>query len=393
MIDMRTKRRSRWTLAWPLALMGMLLVAGCSPEEDPFGPVTGFDPTGLAAEYTWVLQRWDGASALGYPAVELSWELPARWNGEAFRVYARRAGGGYQLVATVTSCAAGTCLYRDTNVSAGQSYDYYIASVDPRDSRELGTSRAIRVDVPARSAVATPAAPLVTPLDGAVYLSWTLLSGIQRYMVLGQAEGETMFLIGETDGSGFYDDRAQNGRRYSYRIAAVDATGHVSALGPAAQAIPRPDFHADVVYAHADLPASSGFRFVASEADDPILPGADARAQWRLEVVNGVYGIQPLGNTRITGGTFTTQLTCGPGSDADCVDIRIAPPDAHFGAAAVPTQAGHTYVLRVIGADGRPHFGKLRVQGNSVGAQGRLIVFDWAYQLLPDERSLHLRPR
>jgi hypothetical protein len=179
--------------------------------------------------------------------------------------------------------------------------------------------------------------------------------------------------------------------RYQYRIAGVDADGHVSPLSGVGEAFPRPDFHADVIYSHADHPTASGFRFVTSETQDPILPGTATGAQWRFEVVNNVFRIQPLGATAVTAGTFTTQLTCGPGSDANCIDVRVAPAAAQFGVSPVTVLTGHTYVFRVVAADGRTHYAKIRVQGTSVDTQGRrLMVFDWAYQLRPDERSLNL---
>jgi hypothetical protein len=166
-------------------------------------------------------------------------------------------------------------------------------------------------------------------------------------------------------------------------------------MSSGSRAIPRPDFHADIIYSSADNLAASGFRFVNRETDDPIVPGNAGNAQWRLETVGGVLRIQPLGQTRVTSGTFTTQLTCGPGSDANCVDINTAPADAQFNAVGAPVNvsAGNTYVLRVIGPDNRVHFGKVRVQGDTRDSQNRrLVVFDWAYQLRPDERSLNLNP-
>jgi hypothetical protein len=380
---------------WARGLMAagvVVALAGCN-LEDIGGPGTGQDPRSLEGEYAWTFQRWEQGVARGYPVVRLTWEIPSRWNGESFRLYSRRATGGtYTLIATVTSCLESVCRYGDTNVTAGQGYDYYVATVDERDGRELGTTRSIRVDVPSRPAMSVPAAPEVVALDNASYIRWTA-TGAQRYMVLAQAEGGTTYLIGDTDGTSFYDNRAENGTRYTYQVAGVDAAGHVSGLSPAGRGVPRPDFHADVLYASADNLAASGFRFVARETDDPIVAGNSPTAQWRVEAVAGGLRIVPLGQTRITAGTFTTQLTCGPGSDANCVDIRTAPADGQFGTAAVAVSTGYTYVLRVVGSDNRVHFGKIRVQGSSVDSQGRrLIVFDWAYQLRPDERALQVVP-
>jgi hypothetical protein len=390
----KTAMKTGMKMSGLLGGVALMLLAGCDLEEIG-GPGADQDPRNLEGEYSWVFQRWDAGAARGFSTVELRWELPSRWSGESFRVYGRRAtGGSYTLIATVTSCTQSVCRYADTNITQGQSYDYYVASLDERDGRELGTSRAVRVDVPQRPSLTTPTAPAVVSLDNAAYVRWSA-TGAHRYMVLAQPDGGTTYLIGETDGTSFYDNRAENGNRYNYFIAGVDAQGHVSAMSSAGRGIPRPDFHADVIYASADNLAASGFRFVSRETDDPIVAGNAGNAQWRLEVVGGVLRIQPLGQTRVTPGTFTTQLTCGPGSDANCVDINAAPADAQFNAAGVPVNVsvGNTYVMRVIGTDNRVHFGKVRVQGNTVDSQNRrLVVFDWAYQLRPEERSLNLIP-
>src|SRR5687767_4659013 len=57
-------------------------------------------------------------------AVTVSWELAPDWDGETFRIYAKRSTDAqYYLVAEVTSCAQGFCSYTDANVEPGRSYD------------------------------------------------------------------------------------------------------------------------------------------------------------------------------------------------------------------------------------------------------------------------------
>jgi len=371
---------------------GIVVVAGCEPV-DGTGPGSGSGARNLSGSYGWELERFEQSSARGHPVVELSWELPSRYDNEVFRVYSRRSSGGsYTLIATVTSCSAGICRYDDTNVVGGRSYDYYVATYDQDDAFESATSDAIRVDVAQTPNLASPGSPTAVALDGAVFLQWQS-TGAQRYLVLAQQDAGTLFLVGETDGVSYFDSRALNGSRYRYYLASVDEYGHVSALSSTGDAFPRPDYFSDVLFAHADNPAASGFRFVDNDVQDPVVPGTSMSAQWRLEVVNGVARIQPLGETAITWGTFTTMLTCGPGSEASCVDVRTAPSGTQFGASPVPVEVGFTYVLRVIGPDNRTHYAKLRVQGTAMDNQGRrLMVFDWAYQLRPDERSLSLIP-
>jgi len=377
-----------------VAMFAAISLVGCDLEGIG-GPGEGQDPAALEARYSWVLHRWEQSTARGAPTVELTWNLPSRWSDESFRIYARRGTGGpFELIATVTSCSGQVCRYGDINIAEGRRYEYYVAAFDERAGREVGTSATVEVDVPVRPNVTTPGAPEVASLDNGAYLRWSATGG-QRYMILVQPEGSTTYLVGETDGTSFYDDRAENGTRYSYFLAAIDGDGHVSGMSPAGRAIPRPDYHSEIVYSSADDLSRSGFRFVARETEDPIVGGNSSTAQWRLDVAGGALRIQPLGQTRVTGGLFTTQLTCGPGSDVTCEDVRTAPSDAQFNPIGVPVPvgSGNSYVVRVIGADNRVRFGKLRVQGDTRDSQGRqLIVFDWAYQLRPDERSLNLVP-
>jgi hypothetical protein len=364
-------------------------VGGC--DSDGIGPGPDVDPRDLNVRYAWVFETFDQTTPLGYPAVELSWELPSRYRDEVFRVYSRRSSsGGYRLIATVTSCSEGVCRYSDINVAGGESYDYYIASFDERDGVEVGVSDAIRVDVPQRPALTPPVSPSVVALDDAVFVRWGS-TGALKYLVFVRQSGGVATFIGETDGLDYLDTRATNGEAYRYFVAGVDEFGHVSSLSQTSDAFPRPDYYADIVYAHSDNAAASGFRFVTSETQDPIVGGASPTAQWRLEMVGGLFRIQPLGQTAITTGTFTTTLSCGPGSDADCEDIRTAPPATQFGLAPVDVQTGHTYVLRVVGTDNLTRFAKIRVQGTTTDSQGRrLMVFDWAYQLRTEEPSLDL---
>src|SRR5690606_35310334 len=105
-------------------------------------------------------------------AVTVSWELGPRWDGESFRVYAKRTTDAqYYLVAEVTSCAQGVCSYTDANVQPGRSYDYYVASVS-RSGDETASASAIRVDVPSASPPPVPGGVTAIALDHANYVTW-----------------------------------------------------------------------------------------------------------------------------------------------------------------------------------------------------------------------------
>lgn len=375
------------------SVLGIVMLAGFAAACDDVGtgPGSWDDPRNLTGDYRWVFSGYDNGQPYGYPSVELTWDMPRDANFDPFRVWARNSrGGSWELIATVTSCIDGFCRYLDVNVAQGESYDYYITTVDEWDGADIGASSDVRVDVPRDPDLDSPTGVDAVSLDGAAYLRWDA-TGALLYEVWAEPEGESIFLIGETDGTSYMDDRAENGVRYRYWVAAVDGDGYRSALSSSATAIPRPDYHTDVVYSFSDQTDQSGFRFVTSEDQNPIVSGTSGSAQWRLEEVGGILRLQPLGSTRITSGTFTTQLTCGPGSEADCVEVASAPGDGSFGSSPVAVAAGHTYVFSVTGDDGRRHFAKIRVQAGTVDTSGRdLIIFDWAYQLRSDEPSLQL---
>lgn len=375
--------------------------AGCSDGRitDPIDLVERV-PRALGVEYEWIFRGWDGTRPVGQPSVQLRWDLPTNWNGEVFRVYGRRSGSGsYLLLATVTSCAEGRCRYTDLNVASGQGYDYYVATVDQRTDRETPSESAVQVDVPRMAPPAAPRPDTVVALDNALYLRWlppadAADDAIWKYQVYlvelnDNSAQSVLYQVGGTDATGFLDLRATNGVEYSYRIAAVDFDGHISEMSPLLRGVPRPDYTAEVIYAFADRAERSGFRFVASDDLDPIVPGTSAEAHWRLEIADGEWMVRPLNGAEIhPTGVFTTALTCGPRSDADCVSVDQAPASG-YGTSPVPVFSEYTYLLRVPGASA-PRYAKLRVTLRGSDQNGRLIVFDWAYQTRPGVRSLSM---
>lgn len=384
-----------------LSLAPILLVA-CGDDDDnegPIGPPPGgdFNPEIVDARATWVEEGWEGRDPIGTPGVQLFWSLPEDWRDEVFRVYGRRSGSGdYLLIATVTSCRERQCVYTDTNVATGQSYDYFIVAVDERRNVELGESTAVTVQVPSVDPPAVPDGLRAIPLDGGAFLLWDGVGAAKYRVFLTSVDDEEQLVeVGATDGLGYVDTRAENGAVHSYAVAGVghpDQGGYVGRMSESVTVVPRPDYHADVIYAQQDSVLASGFRFRGSEDESPILAGTSGEAQWRLEATADGLVIVPLGATEVTEGIFTTDLSCGPGSEGDCVYVAQAPGEAAFGDDAVLVSAGNSYVFRLT-ADGQTHYAKIRVQGDAADGEGRrLLVFDWAFQLLPGETSLNVQP-
>jgi len=386
-------RTIKYALASTALLAGLL---GCSDSPTEPGGPTAEAPGGLGASYEWVLDGWVGVRPAGQPTVLVTWHVPTNWRGEPFRVYSRRStDADYRLAATVTSCAEGLCRYADADVAPGRAYDYYVAVVDERANREVTTPNAVSLTVPAASRPARPPAPSGVALDGMLYLHWpdTDLGGaFWRFLVFQERRDadSVFFEIGATDGNGFLDVLAQNGVAYRYSIATVDTLGHISDRSPLGQpVIPRPDGTGALVRAHEDAPGSSGFQFDAATRTGRVVDGGSAAAHWRFEADADGWWLRPLGSTVALDGGFTTALTCGPGADPGCQAVHQAP-ESGYTADRIPLNLEHTYVVRT-GSGMSVRYAKLRVQILGFDAQDRaLLIFDWAFQVVPGERSLHL---
>jgi hypothetical protein len=381
-------------------LLAALVLAGCNEDNDPFIP--DFDgPSEVEATYEWIFTDWDQATGrpVGHPSVLVEWNLPADWNRDPFRIYARRGNqGSFALVGTTTSCENGACRFVDTNVVGGTRYDYFVSSVDQGSGAEAPSDYRVEVDVPTFSPPPAPRADSVFALDNSLWLRWQSGGNVDNFwkyqVVLVELDGEeveTFYNVGETDGTGFLDLRAQNGAVYGYRVAAVNTLGQVSDLSPMMTGVPRPDYHAELVYAYGDSTARSGFRFAGSDDQDPILAGDSPQAQWRLEVVNGQWQIRPLGDTEVVSAGLTKALVCGPGSDADCSAVFQAPTTGYT-RNPVAVNPEFSYVFRVRGSDGRTHYGVVRASILGSSAGNALMIFDWAYQLRPDDPRLVRNP-
>ncbi|HEX2205306.1 MAG TPA: hypothetical protein VHG91_18500 [Longimicrobium sp.] len=382
----------------PALAAGLALLAACNPDNEI---IIGGDPPGeprnLAAEYRWVFEGFtNGGQPVGYPVVELTWDVPTDWRDEPFRVYGKRSGGSsFFLVGTVTSCTDDGCVYRDRNVQSGQSYEYYVATVDEDTGEETTSEFREEVSTAPFDPPAAPDADSVTALDGAAYVRWTDDANgdyAARYLVLLTRLGANTYLyqLGETDGTGFLDERAENGSVHGYRVAAVSEDGQVSALSAEITGVPRPDVTAELVYAHADDATRSGFRFAGSEDQDPIVGGASASADWRLESDGAGWRIVPLNGAQVAAFPGrTTALVCGPGADASCRAATRAP-STGFTTSPISISPEFSYVFRVQDTDGA-HYGVIRVTLLGSDSSGRdLMIFDWAYQLRPNEPRLNV---
>lgn len=324
--------------------------------------------------------------------VTVTWTLAPGWSGETFRVYSRRiTDRDYFLIAEVSSCAEGACEYRDANVAAGATYEYYVAAVGA-SGLETPSSHLVEVAVPMPDPPAVPVAVLATALDGSVFLTWSddarAAEDFSHYRVY--LEDGDAFLLGETDSEGFLDLRASNGETYNYFVSALDDQGHESGGSSMASATPRPDYHGELIYSYLDAPSSSGFRFPLNEQDGPIVHGDASDRHFRFEQDQAGWWLVPGPGAEIHNRVFaTSQLKCGPGSDAGCIDVTVAPA-RDYTTQAVEALPATTYVLRYSGTEGH-HYAAVRITSQGYLDDGAVMVFDWAHQLQAGNVGLERR--
>jgi hypothetical protein len=354
------------------ALVPILFFAACSDDVVYVDNSVPAAPRGLTASY------YAGA-------VTLSWELAPAWNGEPFRVYSKRVtDSGWFFIAEVTSCIDEVCTYQDVNVLGGQRYEYYVAAVGPNGG-ESASDVVVEVLVPEFVPPPVPAAPLVIALDNANYVTWGPsargAADFSHYRVYLD-DGSSVFILGETDSEGFLDLLAANGNTYVYFVTSVDLDGHESEGSLLAEGTPRPDFSGEWIYDYFAVPQSSGFRFVEDESVLPIVDGDDPFRHFRLETdIDGWWLVPGPEAAVYPAGFQTTALKCGPGADAGCADLSVAPSSGYV-AQDIQIGAQESYVLRVVGDDGQLHYGVIRVTLLGFDQNDDpIMIFDWAYQL------------
>lgn len=324
--------------------------------------------------------------------VTVSWELAPGWNGEAFRIYSKRAtDADWFFIAEVTSCSQEFCTYEDINIVAGETYEYLVSAVN--DQGVETEAPVVEVFVPQPVAPPIPDAPDVIALDNTNFITWGIGSrsagDFSHYRVYLDDSG-TAFLLGETDSEGFLDLLAENGVTSGYFVTAVDTDGHESDGSLVAEGTPRPDFAGELIYDHFDVPSQSGFLFTEAEDIVPVTDGSNlADVDFRLERdVDGWWMVLGDDAAVYQDGFATTALKCGVGADAGCEDVTTAPTTGYV-TTDMPLVTETSYVLRVQGGDGQIHYGIIRVTHLGTDQDGNdLMIFDWAYQLQANNPDL-----
>ena len=229
----------------------------------------------------------------------------------------------------------------------------------------------------------TPPAPptnvQVVALDNEVDIYWDKSQDrdVAGYNVYYSYEYNGRYtLIGSTKNDSFIDagnNGPSNGVKYYYAVTAYDYNGNESDLsGTYAFAIPRPEGYNVSLFDYNINPALGGYDFDAYA----VVNYGDQNSDLFFDKYNGKYYLDVWDDSDIRdmGPTQSIlDITMAPVSGY----VSLIPGDNIKYTEAIP---GHTYVIRTWDN----HFAKIRVK--QVAADR--VIFDWAYQLVQDERML-----
>lgn len=204
-------------------------------------------------------------------AIALSWS-PV--NGAlAYRVYrADRQKGPYRIIAKAVAATR----FLDREVASGRYYYYIVKAEAQVLSRSSKTARGYLASKAPTNIRATDGSP------GKVGVSWDPVAGAEFYTLYRalKPEGKYSVLPGKISGSYFEDTKVREGRRYYYKVRAVEKT-FASALS-----------EADSGYSKVSVP--TGLTASDGTADNHIALSwsggqADAYALYRSDTAAGEY--------------------------------------------------------------------------------------------------------
>lgn len=316
--------------------------------------------------------------------VLLMWDVPASGSANAFNVYGRVNGGGWQLRATTTSPT-----FHDAGTPDEQ---YYVATVDV-DGNELGNSNTVTIDLEAR--LPAPLGLTSISLNGAVQLRWagnaagsspTTFDHYRVYSTTYDASRGVCttgwVLEGSTLSDAFLAGGLTDGVSRCFAVSAITHDGHESLWSDSRLDTPRDDARNVVIYAASVRPDSGAFLFLDETTKTLGLVSAATRADADFTVdrrADGSFWFTPAR-------TDATLLLYASSPVPDLTSVDRAPASG-FASTALQAQSGYAYVFRLQESDG-VHFGALRV----VYVGSSYVVLDWSYQSAPGNAELNRVP-
>jgi hypothetical protein len=185
-------------------------------------------------------------------------------------------------------------------------------------------------------------------------------------------------LVGSTTGSSFTVTGMQNGVRQYFAIEAYDHAGNISDLSyEDIHDTPRPEGFAQALNNYLETTAGSGWDFSAYSVRTDTDPATD---MFFGDNGSATMMFVPDLATDIQDAGYTASLD----------DIDFAPSSGWSPTGSVELIVGHSYIVWTRD----DHYAKFRVTDIIPGGTGvpKRVIFDWAYQVDPNNRELRNRP-
>ncbi len=359
----------------------VVTVAAC--EDEVFEPAFLPPPDNL-------LYRLEPSGEPATPAgLVLRWDPVVDANLQAYGVYSRPGSTGPFGLRGETSS---TSFHDD----GPPDLEYYVVSID-LGGFESQPSDVVVIDE--RLRLEAPAWIASTSLDGAVHLTWADNpfsadpEGFEQYRVYSASYSlddglcdVRWFLEGTTVAPEFLAGALENGQPFCFAVSAESIEGFESLWSPLWADTPRPDARNVLVYAMAEDPTRSGFRFFFDVDGDGVAErnelgivtsGTSPDVDFRVERdQGGVFRMVPV---RV--GTEVALYSAAPVEDLTSIDFA---PEDGYERDAVVAEPGFGYVFQMLAGDAFPRYGAVRV--THVGRD--FVIFDWSYQTDPGNPEL-----
>ena len=322
-------------------------------------------------------------------SVLLEWDPVIDDDLAVYNIYSRPASDAvWDLRASTTSTS-----YHDQGIP---DLEYRVTAED-FDGRESQPSREVRIYE--RTLLQAPDFLETTSLNGAVHLFWadnafkTSPDAFKQYRIYSTTLDidanlcdEAWALEGTTVAPEFLVGVLTNGVPRCFAVSAESDNGWESLWSEIRGDTPRPDARNVLMFPLEVDQSRSGFRFFQDLNGDgqagPLELGivGDGSSPsvdfWVHRDAAGDLFLVPLR-------TGTQVALYGTTPVADLTSIDIAP-DQGFDVTGIQAVPGWGYVFQMLGGDGFPRYGALRV----THASADYLIFDWSYQTDPGNPEL-----
>ncbi|MDX2936808.1 fibronectin type III domain-containing protein [Streptomyces ipomoeae] len=161
----------------------------------------------------------------------LTWAKNAEMDLAGYRVY-RRLSTASTWTKVGTATATSTTAYTDSPPATGKSYVYEVRAYDKAGNTSTGSAD---LSVTAIT-LATPTGLTATGADAGIAVSWQPVAGAVKYRLAHDDSGAYTTVTGTS----YTDSSVARSVYRSYKVAAVDASGHVSAYSAVTAQVRRP---------------------------------------------------------------------------------------------------------------------------------------------------------